>query len=99
MKDTNVTLINLFSVPPGKLEEAIAMWEKARDFMAREPGFISTDLHQSQTSNARYQLVNVAKWESREDFLLAMTKMRDALDLPRVEGLESNPALYNVIRS
>jgi hypothetical protein len=37
----NVVLINLFEVPAGSEDAALRYWEAARDFMARQPGFVS----------------------------------------------------------
>lgn len=91
-------LINSFEVPTGKTEETIKMWEKARDFLKAEPGYISTELHQATTPGARFRLVNVAKWESVEAYAAASKKMKTQAGLPRIEGLSINPALYTVIR-
>lgn len=56
-----VTLISVFEVPAGKLDETVAMWERARDFLQTRPGYISTALHHSILPNARFQLVNIAQ--------------------------------------
>ena len=93
-----VILINPFEVPTGRLEETIVMWEQARDFLQEQPGYISTELHQSVSPGTRFQLVNVAKWESVDAFTAATTMMRAEGSLPRVEGLIPNPALYTIIR-
>ncbi len=93
-----ITLINPFEVPENMLEESIAFWEQARDFLQTQPGYISTDLHQSIIGDARFVLINVAKWESAEAFMAAAKKMQAEANLPKVEGLMQNPALYKVIR-
>ncbi len=97
--DTPVILINPFTVPEGKLDEAIAMWEAGRDFLAQQPGYVSTKLHQSLSPDAQYPLINVAQWESVETFKAATAKMRANPDLLRVEGVSSAPGLYKVIRN
>jgi len=96
--DTPVILINPFVVPPGNLDETIRMWEQARDFLKQEPGYISTELHQSLAPDAPFQLINVAKWESAEAYTAATQKMRTEANLPRIEGVRPAPQLYNVIR-
>ncbi|MCE9685470.1 antibiotic biosynthesis monooxygenase [Shewanella sp. AS16] len=93
-----VILINPFKVPEGKLQESIQYWEAHRDFMAQQPGYISTRLHQSLQADATFQLVNVAVWESQNAFYLAAQKMRQSLGTKGVEGLSGDPALYQVIR-
>ena len=42
-----VVLINLFEVPAGADEGFIGAWERARDFLAAQPGYRSTALHRS----------------------------------------------------
>ncbi len=96
--DTPVILINPFEVPDGKLDESIAMWELARDYLQQQPGYISTALHQSLTDDSRFRLVNVASWQSARDFLAASKKMRSEAGLPGVEGLIASPALYTIIK-
>lgn len=76
----------------------LLMWEQGRNFLQEQPGYISTALHQSITDDARFRLINVAKWESAETYMAATKKMRASPDIPKVEGLIPNPALYTVIR-
>ncbi|AUR12482.1 antibiotic biosynthesis monooxygenase-like protein [Phaeobacter inhibens] len=94
----NVVLINTFTVPADKLDEAIAMWDAAREFLHTQPGYISTKLHQSLSEDAQYQLINVAQWETPEAYQAATALMRETANLPRIEGVVPGPALYNVIR-
>ena len=93
-----VTLINSFEVPAGKLEESIQYWESCRDFLKNESGYISTKLHSSIKDGARFQLVNVAIWESAKAFMDASKKMSKELGIPPPDGLIANPALYTIIR-
>ena len=95
----DVTLINVFEVPEAQIETVISAWEDARDFLSEEPGYIETSLHQSLQPNARFQLINVARWESQSAFLQATTNMRTAGIFPEIEGLGVNPALYTVVRT
>ncbi|WP_299479516.1 antibiotic biosynthesis monooxygenase family protein [uncultured Roseibium sp.] len=94
----NVVLINAFTVPVESLDEAIAMWDIARDFLDDQPGYVSTKLHRSLSTDATYLLINVAQWETAEQYKAATTKMRDSKILPRIEGVIPNPNLYEVIR-
>ncbi len=95
----HITLINAFEVPEGKIEESIKYWEACRDFLKKEPGYISTKLHQSILDNARFELVNVAVWESPKAFKEASQKMAEELGVAPPEGLKANPSLYNEIRN
>ena len=94
-----ITLINPFEVPEGKMEETVKMWEQARDFLKVQPGYISTALHQATSPNARFPLINVAKWASAEAFMTATKKMQAEAGLPKITGVVANPALFRVIRN
>ncbi|MPY21761.1 antibiotic biosynthesis monooxygenase [Shewanella psychropiezotolerans] len=94
----NVILINPFEVPKGQEAEAIVYWEAARDFLQQQPGYVSTELHQSIQPNARFHLINIAEWENIETFKAATSKMRKELTQKRIEGMKFYPALYDIIR-
>jgi len=93
-----VVLVNPFVVPDGRLEETVTYWERARAFLAEQPGYVSTRLHQSLRPDATYRLVNVAVWESPEAFQSAMRAMQAEVGPPTIAALETDPALYTVIR-
>ena len=95
MAQHTVTLINVFEVPEGRYEEALEMWEASRDVMAAQPGYISTRLHSALDPSARFQLINIAEWESPADFQAAARALKEA-DIPEVEGLSFYPMLYTV---
>ncbi|QEY24992.1 antibiotic biosynthesis monooxygenase [Neisseria animalis] len=94
-----VVLINVFEVPEGKVDEAVASWEKSRDFLAKQPGYINTRLHKSLNPNGKFALVNIAQWETQQDFAAATAKMRNESDNPLPQGTQAHPALYEVIRA
>lgn len=93
-----VTLINIFEVPAGALDEAVRYWEASRDVLARQPGYLSTRLHQALMPDAHFQLINVAQWESVEAFQAAPAHMRQEVRVTPPVGLVANPALFRVIR-
>lgn len=95
----DVVLINAFEVPDAQREAVVAAWEDARDFLATQPGYIDTALHGTITPDARFELVNVARWESREAFMAAIEAMRASGVFVPPAGTVANPALYTVIRS
>lgn len=96
-KTEHITLINPFEVPEGKLEESIIYWEACRDFLKKEPGYISTKLHKSIKEGSKFELINVAVWESPKAFTEASQKMSKELGIPPTEGLKANPSLYTAI--
>lgn len=93
----DVVLINVFEVPERQREATIEAWNAARDFLTAQPGYISTELHGSITPEARFQLVNVARWESPEAFMAATEAMSAAGVFQPAAGVVANPALYTVI--
>src|SRR6266567_1162219 len=66
-----VTLINAFEVPATNADAFVAAWQEVRDYLRSQPGYIDTVLHQSITPDAEFQFVNVARWQTAEDFLAA----------------------------
>ena len=94
----NVVLINTFIVPIEKIDEAVAMWEQARDFLQTQPGYVSTKLHRALSPDAKYLLINVAEWKSPDAFKAATASMRKEADLPQIAGVIPGPGLYTVIR-
>lgn len=94
-----VTLINVFEIEEGKLDAALAMWTASRDLLQQQPGYISTALHQALMPDARFQLINIAQWESAEAFQNAMQTLRaERGERNMIEGVKGNPALYHVIK-
>jgi heme oxygenase (mycobilin-producing) len=92
-----VVLINVFDVPAAQVDAAVVWWERARDFLVTQPGYVSTALHRARTPDARFKLVNVARWASPEAFAAATARMRSTIGPPSVDGLRFDAALYDVI--
>ena len=94
-----VTLINPFEVPEGREDEALADWEAAAEYLRRQPGYISTNLHQAIAPGAKFHFINVARWESPEAFQAAVTSPEfQELTKSTVENFPHHPALYTLIR-
>jgi heme-degrading monooxygenase HmoA len=96
-----VTLINVFEVPAGHVEAFIAQWRERAALMSAKAGFLETRLHRALSPQARFQLVNVARWECREALQAALA---DAEFQERISAVTAdphvpvsgNPALYQV---
>ncbi|HEX6521160.1 MAG TPA: antibiotic biosynthesis monooxygenase [Streptosporangiaceae bacterium] len=67
-----VVLIDVFDVPVADAEQFIAEWEKARDYLETQPGYVDMALHQVLAPDAGFQFVNVAHWSSPELFAAAI---------------------------
>ena len=95
----DVTLINVFEVPREDAAEVVSAWEAARDVMAAQPGYISTALHAALDDGARFQLINIAKWESAAAFKAASEALRTSGAFRPKEGWVVTPGLYQVLRA
>ena len=97
-----VTLINIFEVPAEHVDVFIAQWRERAALMSTKPGFLHSRLHRALSSQARFQLVNVARWESREAWQAATadTEFQERISAvtadPQVP-ISANPALYQVV--
>jgi heme oxygenase (mycobilin-producing) len=92
----SILLINVFEVPADKEAEFLAGWTTARDFMQRQPGFISTRLHRSLDPAARFRFVNVAEWATPADFQAAANSP-DFVAARRATPFPSYPSLYQLV--
>lgn len=61
-----VTFINVFEIAPDELDTFLAGWRERAEFMSTQPGFRSFRLHRALSPDSRFQLINVAEWESAE---------------------------------
>ena len=93
----SVILINPFEVPAGADDDFLRGWERAAEYMQRQPGFVSTRLHRALVPDARFRFVNVAEWASPQDFQAAVSS-EEFRELARGAG-GGSPALYEVVRS
>jgi heme-degrading monooxygenase HmoA len=69
-----VVLINAFEVPEGEDEAFLQGWERTREFLSTQAGYLSTRLHRSLSPTADYRFVNVALWESAQAFQAATSQ-------------------------
>lgn len=91
-----VILINPFEVPSDEGEDFIAVWREAAEYLRRQEGFVSTRMHRSLDPSASFRFVNIAVWESVEDFRRAIGKP----EFRKLGGgipFPNHPALYEVI--
>lgn len=64
-----VILVNLFQVDPADTSALLKAWEADANWMKRQPGYISTQLHQAVGGNSMF--LNYAIWESVAHFRAA----------------------------
>ena len=95
MTNDPVILINAFEVPEGQDEQFLASWERSRDFLRAQPGYLSTQLHRSLAANADFRYVNVARWASAAAFRTATAQPEFGAQAP---PYRFHAALYEVVR-
>jgi heme-degrading monooxygenase HmoA len=90
-----VVLINAFEVPQGEDEAFLGGWERQREFLSAQQGYISTRLHRSLSPDADFRFVNVALWESEQAFSDATSQLQSrAAPVP----FRYHASLYEVVR-
>jgi heme-degrading monooxygenase HmoA len=63
-----VVFINCFEVEVGREEVFLKLWAEIDDYMRGLPGFRWRRLHRSLDPSAKLRYVNVASWDSAEQF-------------------------------
>jgi heme-degrading monooxygenase HmoA len=64
-----VVLLNVFTLEPQDAEAFLQAWSAGSAFFKKQPGYISTQLHQGVGGSTMY--VNYAVWESAAAFAAA----------------------------
>ena len=94
----NFVLINPFEVPENIDDDRfLEGWGRAAEHMRSQPGFVGSELHRALSPDAKFRFVNVAEWESPQDFQAAV---RSPEFQAMVAGTPPGyPALYEVVRA
>lgn len=94
-----VILINPFEVPEGREQECLAVWERAAEYMRAQPGFLTSKLHRAIAPGGRFHFINIAEWQSADDFHAAIGKQEfKDLSAASMDAFPHFPGLYEVIR-
>jgi heme-degrading monooxygenase HmoA len=102
--DAGVTLINVFEMPADQVDKFMAGWKERADILSTKPGFRDYALHRALLPDSRFQLVNVAHWDSQEAIEAATTSpefvsLREAAQGEIEFSVVANAALYRVVSS
>lgn len=95
-----ITLINVFEIEPEKVESFLALWREQAAFMSKQPGFRSFRLHRALSPDSRFQLVNVAEWESADALHAATAREWFRASASRTVdefGEIAHPGVYRVV--
>jgi heme oxygenase (mycobilin-producing) len=90
-----VVLINAFEVPEGEDDAFLQGWERGRESLRTQDGYLSTRLHRSISPAADFRFVNVALWWSEQAFRAA-TARPEFRDAPVPYPFHAS--LYEVVR-
>ena len=92
-------LINVFEVPAVEAERFIAAWERTREYLQTQPGYLDTALHQAIRADAEFQFVNIARWRTAEEFMAATQSAGFREAAAGLAGYRPHPALYRIVRT
>jgi heme-degrading monooxygenase HmoA len=67
-----VVLVNVFTLDKSDEQTFLKAWQDDADFMKKQPGFISTQLHRAIGESPTY--LNYAVWETNTEFRAAFTR-------------------------
>ena len=100
MENVPVTLINVFEIGADDVESFLQQWQERAEFLGRQPGFRSLRLHRALNPDARFQLVNVAEWDSSEALHAATAQdvfQQSAQRSMQEFAVAAHPAIYRVV--
>ena len=96
-----LVLINLFSMPPEMVDGFVDNWAANIERAKGAKGFRGTRLHRAIDPDATYPIVNIARWDSVEDWQATVSRhfsapspIADRTGIPN-----AHPALYTVVHT
>jgi heme oxygenase (mycobilin-producing) len=95
-----ITLINVFEIDSRDVELFLREWRERAQFMGRQPGFRSLRLHRALNPDSRFQLINVAEWDSPEALQTATAQgffQQSAQRSVQDFAVTAHPAVYRVV--
>ncbi|MFE7722454.1 antibiotic biosynthesis monooxygenase family protein [Nocardia rhizosphaerihabitans] len=98
MTDQGVTFINVIEVSADEVDGFIEQWRERVTLMRTAPGFRDVRLHRALLPDSRFQLVNVAHWDSAEACEAAGLNPTVVASVDQARQVaRANPALYRVV--
>ena len=90
------TQITTVKLPPDNQEEVLALMKERARFMAKQPGFVSVNLHLSKDGS---HVVNYVQWSSADKLSAAHHLPEFRGEWPRFGELadQIEPCLYDVV--
>ncbi|MFD6391258.1 antibiotic biosynthesis monooxygenase family protein [Nocardia sp. NPDC060259] len=98
MTDQGVTFINVIEVSADEVDGFVEQWRERVALMRTAPGFRDVRLHRALLPDSRFQLVNVAHWDSAEACEAAGLNPTVVASVDQARQVaRANPALYQVV--
>jgi len=94
------TLINDFEIRGDDVEPFVQEWRKRAELLRGQPGFRSLRLHRALNPGSRFQLVNVAEWDSAGALQAATSQdffQQSAQRSMHEFTVATHPAIYRVV--
>lgn len=98
MPDQGVTFINVIEVAADDVDAFVDHWRERVALMRTAPGFRDVRLHRALLPDTRFQLINVAHWDSAEACEAAGLNPTVVASVDQARQVATaNPALYEVV--
>ncbi|WP_459546717.1 antibiotic biosynthesis monooxygenase family protein [Nocardia sp. X0981] len=98
MTDHGVVFINAIELAADEVETFIGQWHERVALMRTAPGFRDARLHRALLPGARFQLVNIAHWDSAQVREAAGGQPLVEASVAEAEKTtNAHPALYRVV--
>ena len=99
--DGPFTFINVFEIDADAVETFTERWSDRSKYMIATEGFLEATLYRTISDDARFRLVNVARWASQQAFETATADPEyraelDALFADLAGRMRSNSARFQV---
>lgn len=89
-------LVNIFQFSGEHLQEVLDAWVRDADFMKKQPGFISAQLHKGVAGSN--MLLNYALWSSTEDLRRAFISDEFQSYLKKYpQGVTASPHVFQLV--
>lgn len=96
--DGPITLINVFEIPAELVDDFVEKWQEGAAVMAAQPGFRDARLHKAVSSDSRFQLINVAHWDTQVHLTAALANpaFQNAVAANAHLPMSATPGVYRI---
>lgn len=98
-EDRQCTVIVAYEVTHEDCERFMDSWEKANEYLKKQPGHVSTTLHRAVSANPDFRFVNIGCWASDQAFRNATQSQEFREVSARLVPFNIHASAYEVVRS